>query len=163
MFSIDVPKDVRKVQSKFIGPLTFRQTIWGLIGGACGYLASALHKAIMGPDVPVSGFVVMLFMTIPGIIGFIPLKGMPAEKFLKYAILSTFIYPTKRKYVIKNQYGEIFRKANETYDAEETAELKKRMNEDKQFKKDYLRSNKEMKKQIQLQNKEFLVANPMYK
>lgn len=163
MFSIDVPKDIRKVKPKFIGPLTLRQTIWGLIGGACGYLGIAVQKSIMGPDADPSALVVMIFCAIPAIIGFIPIMELPAEKYFKLIFLNKFVFPKTRTCENGNVYRQIYQDAVKQYDKEEEKLCQERMKKDKDFRRAQKRYKKSIKKERMKAEKEFLKFCPELK
>ena len=154
MFTLDVPKDVRNVQSKVIGPFTFRQTIWGGIGIASAYLSVAFQKAVFGPEAELNTGLLFLFCVIPAVIGFIPIMDMPAEKFFKY-VFYYYTTPMRATYFVTNPVKKEIRRLA---DAEETEEKKVRelaMKADPSFRKSELRKEKQMLKTYRREEREY--------
>ncbi len=154
MFKLDVPKDIRKVEAKVIGPLTLRQIVWGCIGGAASYLAVFVQKSVLGPDVPISTGFVFLFAAIPGIIGFIPIQNMPAEKFFKYFFMF-YLRPRKAKYKVNSYLKKEIKDLADQYEKEEEKLIEGKMKADRHFRKAELSRRKNIRKAIRAEAKEY--------
>lgn len=106
---IKIPKEITKYEAKLIGPLTTRQTIWSVLGGA----AAIVTKMLCDPIIPDYSLYVMMFACVPfGLIGFVKVYEMPFEQFAIGYIKTNLIAPTKRKSIIKNQFAIISAEMN---------------------------------------------------
>ena len=127
MIEVKVPKDIRKYQTKIVGPFTGRNVIGLAIGLAGGGLIYTLCKGAVS-DVKIFGAMVG---AIPGIaIGWINLHGMPFEQYAKIAFVNTFLIPRKIVY-----------KTNNIFDVKEPVDPKAQKK-----KKKYVCKNPEFKK-----------------
>lgn len=157
MFAIDVPKDVRKYKSKFVGPFSFRQTIGLLIGAGCGYVGYYIQKTLLGSDV--DNAILTWIFAAPGLAwGFIEPYGMPLEKFLKTTFVSMFLSPADRKYKPVNYLKKEIRKANKKAEQLEQQEKEALYKKDKNYRNMERQKEKERKRL----NKEFLQKNKKY-
>lgn len=97
----NIPKDIRKYDSKFLGPLTFRQTICVGIGTITGGGAFYLFKDILGT----TNASFMIFIMIALCMTF-TLKpyGMKFEQYLFNFMKDNVLSATKRKYSTSNYY-----------------------------------------------------------
>ena len=106
MIETMVPKDVRKYETKILGPLTARNAI--AVGVACLF-DFILWKTVIKPfDVPPNFIMyILILVDLPILaIGFIQMQGLPFEKYMKSYIRNVFIMPKKRKAkntIIKNE------------------------------------------------------------
>lgn len=108
MIKMPVPKEIRQYETKFIGPLTARQTVClgiaaPLVILICYLLCSKLGmqwKYAMYCSTPVI-IVCMAFTTKP--------YGVKFEKYAFDYIVDNFIAPPKRKYETENYYQKISR------------------------------------------------------
>ena len=110
MIEVDIPSDICKYETKFIGPFTLRQTICvsvALVTVFPAYLFLS-HYFIQ----KVSLLLCMIASTPFILCGFVKPYDMPFEKYVKVIFNSVFLYPTKRKYIIKNIYEGIFEDDN---------------------------------------------------
>lgn len=127
MIEAQIPKDIRKYESKLVGPFTLRQLICFLIGCGCAFLGYKFIGPIFGSNNSVT---VAFFLAIPAIaFGWVKPYGMTLEKFLQTALISNFIAPKHRKYKIKNGY----RKAAVKFHKQDKKEYKKRLKIEKQL------------------------------
>ena len=127
MIEAQIPKDIRKYESKLVGPFTLRQLICFLIGCGCAFLGYKIIGPIFGSDNSVT---VAFFLAIPAIaFGWVKPYGMTLEKFLQTALISNFIAPKHRKYKIKNAYKETAVK----FHKQDKKEYKKRLKIEKQL------------------------------
>ena len=127
MIEAQIPKDIRKYESKLVGPFTLRQLICFLIGCGCAFFGYKIIGPIFGSDNSVT---VAFFLAIPAIaFGWVKPYGMTLEKFLQTALISNFIAPKHRKYKIKNGYKE----ATVKFHKQDKKEYKKRLKIEKQL------------------------------
>ena len=91
-----VPKDIRKLKGKAVGPFTFRQVICGIIAGAVDIeVYSKILKPLNVSD-DVSIFIIVLCSM--GILIFTKeVYGMKMEVFLTTVLYKNIFFPTKRK------------------------------------------------------------------
>ena len=127
MIEAQIPKDIRKYESKLVGPFTLRQLICFLIGCACAFVGYKVIGPLVGQD---SSITIAFFLAIPGVaFGWIKPYGMALEKFLQTALISNFIAPKHRKYKIKNGY----KTASDKLTVQKKKEYKKRMKAEKKL------------------------------
>ena len=104
MFEIKIPKDITKVETKFIGPFTGRQSF--CLAGAA--VTSILLYNIFEAFLPSTGFYACVLAAIPfGAVGWFKPYGEPFEKFIGSYIRNVFLAPSKRKYETNNIYSDI--------------------------------------------------------
>lgn len=129
MIEIQIPKDIRKYEAKLIGPFTLRQLICFILGCIVAYVVYTLMSKInlsedAMPIAMVSCAPVLAF-------GWIKPYGMPLEKFLQTALISTLLAPTERKYKTKNN----FKITTDDHKKINQSEYKKRLKKDKKLAK----------------------------
>lgn len=117
---IRIPKEIRNYETKFVGPLTMRQTICVAIGLIVCVLVYNLCKVFIPRDL-------MLFMLIfPAAaifcFGWVKPYGMKFEQFFFSAVRNNFIAPRKRKYKTVNRHMEMLKSVKK---AEELAQKQK--------------------------------------
>lgn len=95
MLQTIIPKDIRKYDTKFIGPFTFRQTILFVIASIIAILVWKVTKII-----PIALIASSPFLAL----GWIKVYGQELEKFLKSAFISNLLAPAVRKYKTKTPY-----------------------------------------------------------
>ena len=106
MLEIEMPKDLKTVEAKIIGPFTARQIICFII--ACSYGIPLFAK--LNGDITFK-IIVTLLAVIPVLLcGWFKIQGLPFEKFLVIIIRNKFLKPKKRKYKVKNSFD--YRKTN---------------------------------------------------
>ena len=104
MLEVSIPKDIRKYETKVVGPFTVRQTFGLVIGLGLGFIGNRLANSLVS-DAKV--FLTMLF-GVPGVlIGWIKMYGMPFEQYVKVMITNSFLIPRKIKYKTNVFCGEI--------------------------------------------------------
>ena len=97
---MEIPKDIRKYKKKLVGPLTARQTLFSVPAIVFGGLVFYTFKDIVQGDIHV--FLTILTALPFLMLGWIEVYGMPLEKFIKTAFISTILSPANRKYVTKS-------------------------------------------------------------
>lgn len=150
MIIMPVPKDVRKFEPKFIGPLTKRQTFsvipacvvaW-VIYGLFGRIAdpNSLVIAIALVDIPILAF------------GFIDVYGMPLYVYAKDILLQKIFAPKYRPYSTENVYRKYAKQTKITYEffdgdmtEYEGKRLKRKQKENKKRLERFLKDNPELK------------------
>lgn len=118
MIEMPIPNDIRKYESKFLGPFTLRQFV-------CGIPTLAIFLLVL-IFVPIEDtFTKMLIATIPALpfilCGFIKIQGLPFEKFARTVFVSQILAPVKRVYKTDNTY-----KNKKTQNQKNKKEIEKR-------------------------------------
>lgn len=102
MINVKICKDVKSAETKLIFNLTGRQLVCSLMAAAVSIGAFLLLKPFLGLE-PL--FVVITFLCVPFIaVGFIPIYGLPFEKFLKLFWFYNIAAASNRKYKSENYY-----------------------------------------------------------
>ena len=100
MIEAMIPKDIRKYESKLIGPLTLRQTICFIIAAGLSFTSYTALKEISATAAQYTAFILAV---IPTIFGWVKVYNLPIEKFLQTALVSHVLSPTHRVYKCENQ------------------------------------------------------------
>ena len=102
MIEIQIPKDIRKYEAKLIGPFTLRQLICFVIACVVGYVVYDVMNKLKLQEhaMPICMICVAPVLAF----GWVKPYGMPLEKFLQTALISTLLAPTERKYKTKNNF-----------------------------------------------------------
>lgn len=124
-----IPKDIRKYETKTLGPFTSRQIVCGTIAAAIAYVIYQGCKNYMSGT---SALCLALIPAIP-ILSFSVFKpyGMTLEKFLKTAFILNVMAPKIRKYKTNN----IYRLSTEPFLKISKKEYKKRKKKDRKIAK----------------------------
>lgn len=93
---LPIPKDIRKYETKLIGPLTTRQTICIVPACALGALAYITLSKIAPRDLAM--FACMLVIVPFIVFGWFKPYGIPLEKFLK-TVFVTMVLAPKIEYI----------------------------------------------------------------
>ncbi len=122
MLEVKIPQDIRKYETKLIGPLSGRQ----LVLGAAGIGSVLIVTFLIGPFLPTSFCRILQILSIVPFALFMFAKpyGMPLEKFLGTVIYSSLLSASKRKYSNKNSYKSIAHKV-ELIEKEKAKKAKK--------------------------------------
>lgn len=151
MIIMPVPKDIRTVKAKFIGPLTKRQT-YAVIPGAL--VAIAINSLLQKVNCPSDLKVVIAIICASPILacGFIDVCGMPLWVFVKDVAIRKALSPRYRPYSTENTFGKLAIQNKITYeyfdgdDKEYTEkEMKKKQKMNKKRLEKYLKANPDMK------------------
>ena len=123
MIQVEIPKDVRQYETKLLGPLTLRQSLWGGLGvGLCLLFYNKVGKPLqLSSDMLFLACAIIAF--IPILFGFAKPYGMPFEKFAKVAFWS-LIAPSHRVYKTKNIYDPEQKNIEKTKDNKKTISKK---------------------------------------
>ena len=107
MFETRVPKDIRKYETKIMGPLTLRQVSCVAIAL---FLDFILYIAVVAP-LNVSAEVILygvMIIDLPILcFGWLKPAGMPLERYITHVLIYNYLSPTKRKAkneIIKTNY-----------------------------------------------------------
>ena len=100
MIETKVPQDIRKYQTKVIGPLTIRQMVCGVIAIALDILIYYFILSVIDVTIDQIIFILMLFDACIMLFTFKP-NGMNMEKFIYELVMKNFIYPSRRKMITK--------------------------------------------------------------
>lgn len=151
MIIMPVPKDIRNVKAKFIGPFTKRQTYTIIPAAVIGFLLNTgLGKLGIPSDLKV---VLILVVVIPIVAcGFLDICDMPLPVFLRDVAIVKFFAPKYRPYVTENTFDKLAMQSKITYeyfdgdDKEYTdKEMKKKQKLNKKRLEKYLKINPDMK------------------
>ena len=102
MIEIEIPKDIRKYESKLVGPLTTRQTICAVITCATAF---CIYKVTAFLPSDFRFILVGICVTPFLLLGWVKPYGMKFEQFVSTAFVSTIISPKHRKYKTINAYA----------------------------------------------------------
>ena len=102
MLEGQIPKDVRKYDAKFIGPFTLRQAIFFIISCVVGYVFYTVFKQFLDVQTSLAIAVILILPFLA--FGWVKPYGMPLEKFLQSALISTVLSPHHRKYKTNNMF-----------------------------------------------------------
>lgn len=163
MIEANMPQDILKYKTKFIGNFSMRETVCGGIGiavalwGYFGIFSSFSSTVRMGG----SACICLPFL----LAGFWKPMGMTFEKALTTIVVDNFIAPAKRKYEVKHpdyikylQTGELPKTAEEL--AKETAEAEA---EEETGKKKKKKNKKQKEQKNSSQKKVKIIASKEYK
>ena len=91
-----VPADIRKYQTKILGPLTLRQIVCIAIAGAIDLVFFQTIQPVL--QIPLNSLVyVLMAINLPILAFTINLNGMTFERFLINVLYKYYVLPTKRK------------------------------------------------------------------
>lgn len=113
MIERDIPRDIRKYESKFIGPFTLRQSICFGIASVLGVGAYLLQRSIW-PDSEPSFMVSFILGTPPILFGWLKPQGMKLEEFIKSVFVTTVLSPRNRIYKTNNYFEQCLDKPKNT-------------------------------------------------
>lgn len=103
MIEIEIPNDVRKYDSKLIGPFTARQAICAVVGGIIVFAGLQIFS-FLPTDMKM---VLSMLLASPALLlGWYKPFGMKLEDFLKTAFISAMLSPKHRVYKTENIYAE---------------------------------------------------------
>jgi hypothetical protein len=116
MIEAQIPKDIRKYESKLVGPFTLRQLICFIIACVLALLAFRILKPLIGSS---NASTICLIIGIPPIaFGWVKPYGMTLEKFLQSALIGNVLAPKKRKYKTRNTFRKVETKLEKMNDKE---------------------------------------------
>ena len=103
MIQVEIPKDIRKYESKLVGPFTTRQTICFSIAAVIAVLLYFFIGQFVAGDVLF--FIIFVGVSPALIFGWLKPYGMTCEHFLATAFVSLVISPKYRKYRTQNAFA----------------------------------------------------------
>lgn len=103
MIEIEMSKDIREFAPKVMGPFTLRQIICLLLA-----VVIALPILLLLTNMEFTNRMIIAAVAATPVLacGWVDFFGMPLEKFVVHIIKTSVITPTKRKYVVKNEFAE---------------------------------------------------------
>lgn len=104
MIMIPIPQDFREYEAKFIGPLTFRESICSLVAGFIEYGGVRIQTDLL--HLPVASYIPPLIIAIiPLFFGFGEKAfRMKPETYLRMVMANILFVPKHRPYKSKNYY-----------------------------------------------------------
>ena len=97
MIEAKVPKDIRVYETKFVGPLTVRNTVCLVIAGIVVYLTYNICCGLLGMSLN-SFFYVGIFTAMPPLaFGWVSIEGMHLETYIKKIVIYNYLVPAYRK------------------------------------------------------------------
>ena len=104
MIMIPIPQDFREYEAKFIGPLTFRESICSLVAGLIEYGGVRIQTDLL--HLPVASYIPPLIIAIiPLFFGFGEKAfRMKPETYLRMVMANILFVPKHRPYKSKNYY-----------------------------------------------------------
>ena len=150
MIIMPVPKDIRKMEPKFIGPLTKRQTIFLAPAALIAYIVFFTLAPIISQDVAMP---LIIILDLPLVAcGFLNPYGMPFYIYVKDIVTNKVLAPSYRPYATENVFKKYGKQNMITYeffdgDTEEYTEkeMKKKKKENKKRFEKFLKENPELK------------------
>lgn len=125
MVEVSVNKDIRKNETKFIGPLTLRQTIALAIAASYSIPLAIVLKV----DITIRIIIPMLAAIPTAMCGWIKPFGMPFEFFVARFLYLMFLTPPKRKVKQINIYREGYEKLKKKQEDKKTEGMTKQEKE----------------------------------
>lgn len=157
MIELSLPRDVRKINDRFLGPFSKRQVVCTSLGGFVGVTVLYLTHLFLPGDIPI---ILGGICGVPFIICGIKKKyNLPYEKFFFNVILSKKKRPVKRAYIRQNWMRSLMEQLDENGELISEEELEKRKLEKE--KKEYeIKKRKESKKwkplpKVKCKNKDY--------
>lgn len=114
MIIMPVPKDIRTVKAKFIGPFTKRQTMAIVPAAAIAFLLFVLLGESVSSDITIG--IISLIDTPILLCGFVDVYGMPLWIYAKDVAVGKFLAPKQRPYVTENTYSDFAKQNRITYE-----------------------------------------------
>lgn len=122
MINIRIPKEIRNYETKFVGPLTMRQTICVAIGLIVCVFVYNICKAFIPRDLML--FILIFPAAAIFCFGWVKPYGMKFEQFFFSAVRNNFIAPRKRKYKTVNTHAEMLRAIHKAEELRQKQEYK---------------------------------------
>lgn len=146
MIQVQVPKDIRKFQTKAIGPFTLRQVVCLILG-----IVPAVLVAILVPlGIEYKILIGMIFAIPIWLCGFLKIDGATPEVYVIRLIYKYFLTSPKRKVKYENTYREAFKSLKKKEEKEKLLQMTVKE------RKRYIKESRQ-KKKIKYSN------NPKYK
>lgn len=111
MVEKDIEQDIGSYQSKFIGPLTFRQTVCLCISVPLCWKMYAYLTPILSKDL--TGFLVAIPAFFCAAVGWFRPYGMKTEQYLSALIYCRILHPQKLRYQFTNLYEKEIQRLHE--------------------------------------------------
>ena len=130
MLEAQIPKDIRKYETKLVGSFTLRQLICFIVGCLAAFLVYKLASALNLGEVKM--FLTFLAAAPAIAFGWIKPYGMKLEDFARTALISNFLAPKERIYKTNNS----MRVASVKLEKMSQKDYKKRMEKEKKLAKE---------------------------
>lgn len=114
MIIMPVPKDIRTVKAKFIGPFTKRQTMAIAPAAIIAFVLFALLGAYVSSDILIG--IIAVIDTPILLCGFVDVYGMPLWIYAKDVAIAKFLSPRHRPYETENTYASFSKQNRITYE-----------------------------------------------
>lgn len=114
MIIMPVPKDIRTVKAKFIGPFTKRQTMAIVPSAIIAVILFTLLGELVSSDVIIGAIVI--FDTPVLLCGFVDVYGMPLWVYAKDVAIGKIFAPRNRPYETENTYAGFAKQNRITYE-----------------------------------------------
>lgn len=125
MIEIEIPKDIKEYEPKFIGPFTLRKFL-GVVGSVLVMVIG--YNVLKGVfDNGLKVLIPLVLATIPFLFGYYKPYGLPFEKYAIAQLNTNIIPPKVRKYKTEN----LFEKLEKDIEKEEMAKQKSTKNNNK--------------------------------
>ena len=103
--SVSVPKDLKAIKTKEVGPFTKRQAVCFSLAGIAGFSAYFLGKGMLGTD---AATLLLVIAALPFLfMATYEKDGFPAEKLLYFRIKQMFLVPGIRPYKSENLFRQL--------------------------------------------------------
>lgn len=146
-----VPRDIRNIKAKFIGPFTKRQFFSIVPAAVLGLLVAKLIKPLGLTDDAVVACVAIIDAPIL-MCGFVDFYGMPAWVYFKDVVTTKVLAPADRPYATENTFQNLAQQNQITYeyfDGDDTEysvkQMKQKTKANQKRLKKYLEANPDMK------------------
>lgn len=124
MIEAQIPRDIRKYESKFIMMFTLKQFICVIVASV---IAVVLFNILKGPLGTQTASYVCCISAIPEIlIGWFKFQGIDFDKFARAAFVENILARSTRVYEVKNPYRKALKPMKKLSDKEYKKTLKKR-------------------------------------
>jgi len=150
MIIMPVPKDIRAVKTKFIGPLTKRQTYAVVSAGIIAAVGFFTFSSLVSMESLIA--IISIIDTPILLCGFIDVYGMPFWVYAKDVVIRKILCPKHRPYCTENTYQDYAKQSKITYeyldgDVEEYTlkEMKRKSKQNKKRLEKFLRDNPHFK------------------
>ena len=108
MIEIEIPKDIKDFEPKFVGPFTVRQTI--CFGAFLAVLLGGYFIIGMFTQEGIRVLIPLILSMIPVLFGWYKPYGMKFEAYVVSQIFTVILPPKKRLYKIENEFDVLDKK-----------------------------------------------------
>lgn len=124
MIEAQIPRDIRKYESKFIMMFTLKQFICVIIASV---IAIVLFNVLKGPLGTQTASYICFLSAVPEIlVGWVKFQGIDFDKFVRAAFVENILAKPTRVYEVKNPYRKALTPVKKLSDKEYKKTLRKR-------------------------------------